>query len=89
MADGTEVREEIVEHSDRSRRYSYRHLRMLLPVRESTCTFRVERRPGGSRVVWDAEIEPLDPASADEVTAMVAGAFQQSLDAPWLPRRRC
>lgn len=65
----------------RSCRYSYRHLHTLLPVRESTGTFRVEGRPGGSRVVWDAEVEPLDPASADAVTAMVAGAFQESLDA--------
>jgi uncharacterized protein YndB with AHSA1/START domain len=76
MADGSEVREEIVELSPERRRYRFRHLQVPLPVEESSGTFAVEQDGAGAVVVLESEFRPLDPA----VPGMYDAALKQALE---------
>jgi mxaD protein len=78
-ADGSEIREEISDYSDERRSYRYAHLRQPVPIAKSRGTLSVEPNGDGSRVVWEAEFDVLDPASEDAVTAMLDGAYKQTL----------
>jgi uncharacterized protein YndB with AHSA1/START domain len=82
MADGQEVHEKISEISAERRSYRFEHLRVPLPVRRSGGTFTVAGgpEPDTATVILTSAFEPLDPASADQVTGMIHGAFQQSLN---------
>ena len=55
---------------------------MPLPVRDSHGTYTV--RPADAKtatVILHTQFDPLDPATTEEVSAMIDGAFQQSLEA--------
>ncbi|HEV8555598.1 MAG TPA: SRPBCC family protein [Actinophytocola sp.] len=80
MADGQEIHERITGRTGRSLRFE--HVRVALPVRHSAGTFTVTPSPGAhaATVTLETTFEPLDPAGAGELTAMIRGAFQQSLE---------
>jgi uncharacterized protein YndB with AHSA1/START domain len=81
MADGQEVHEEISDYDAGRRSFRFRHLRVGLPVRDSGGTFVVSPGPAGaSTVTLTTTFEPSDPASADQVSAMIEGAFGASLE---------
>lgn len=80
MADGSEVQEEISDYSPERRSYRYRHLKVPLPVKQSSGSFIVEPEgEHGARVVLESEFEALDPAMEAEVEQMFDGALKQSL----------
>jgi len=90
MADGTEIHEEISDHNDQQRSYRFRHLRTPLPVRDLRGSFTVaDGTSGGAVVTLDTDVEPADPAAADQLTAMIEEAFGQSLTSlrRWIERR--
>lgn len=82
MADGHEVHERITDVSDEARSYRFDHIRVPLPVRQSGGTFTVTAGDpvGTATVVLETTFEPLDPTSADQLSAGLRDAFQQSLD---------
>jgi uncharacterized protein YndB with AHSA1/START domain len=78
MADGQEVHERILEVSDE--RLRFEHLRIALPVRNSSGTFTVRPSEGdASIVVLDLTFEPLDPALTDQLSSGIRDAFAQAL----------
>ena len=77
-ADGGEIRERISDRSDRQMSYRYEHLVTPAPVLDSRGTLRVRPNGTGSRVEWDAEFIPADPAHADEIIAVMSTAFGQA-----------
>jgi mxaD protein len=82
MDDGSQVQEQISGYSADDRTYAWRHLQVPLPVRDSHGTYTVRSADAGSATVTlHTRFEPLDPAAAAEVAAMIEGAFQQSLEA--------
>lgn len=94
MADGQEIHERISEVSAERRSYRFEYLRTPLPVKQSHGAFTVEAGSvaGTSRVVLQTTFVPLDPATGEELSAMIQGAFGQSLQslsryveekAPW------
>jgi hypothetical protein len=82
MADGQEVHEKISDVSPERRSYRFEHLRVPLPVRQSGGTFAVTAGPDPytATVTLATTFEPLDPNGADQLTGMIHGAFQQSLE---------
>ena len=82
MADGQEVHEKISDISAERRSYRFEHLRVPLPVRQSGGTFTVTAgtEPDSATVTLTTTFEPLDPTAADQLTGMIHGAFQQSLE---------
>ncbi len=82
MADGQEICEQISDISAERRSYRFSHLQVPLPVRHSGGTFAVTpgAAAGTATVTLQTTFEPLDPAGADDLTSMIHGAFQQSLD---------
>ena len=81
MADGAEVLEQIDDYSTVDLTYRWRHLQVPLAVRDSHGTFRVVADGGGAMIVLETDFEPLDPGRDSEVTAMIGGAYQESLEA--------
>jgi hypothetical protein len=77
-ADGVEIRERISELSAEQRSYRYQHLATPAPVLNSRGSLRVEPVGSGCRVEWLAEFSPADPTHADEITAIMTGAFEQA-----------
>jgi uncharacterized protein YndB with AHSA1/START domain len=77
MADGQEVRERILEMSED--RLRFEHVRVALPVRDSSGMFTVEPADAGTSVVLELTFEPLDPTMADQLAAGVREAFGQAL----------
>ena len=82
MADGREVHERISDISPDRRTYRFHHLRVPLPVQQSGGTFAVTAGPDPdtATVTLTTTFEPFDPTGADELTDMIHGAFQQSLE---------
>jgi hypothetical protein len=81
MADGNEIREEIADYSAERRTYTYRHLEVPLPVRNSRGTFSVrESGRDGAAVVLEADFDALDPDSEREIEQMFGGALEQALE---------
>jgi uncharacterized protein YndB with AHSA1/START domain len=82
MADGQEVHERISDIEPERRSYRFQHLRVPLPVRRSGGSFTVTAGPDPhtATVTLSTTFEPLDPSGVDQLTAMLHGAFQQSLD---------
>lgn len=82
MADAGEVHERISDIAPERRSYRFEHLRVPLPVRQSAGSFAVTAGPDPdtATVTLATTFEPLDPAGADQLTGMIHGAFQQSLE---------
>lgn len=81
MANGAEVLEQIDNYSTLDRIYQWRHLQVPLPVRDSHGTFSVVGDGDSAMIVLQTDFEPLDPRHDAEVTAMIDGAYQESLEA--------
>jgi len=82
MANGSQVHEQISGYSAHGRTFRWRHLQVPLPVRDSHGTFTVTADDSGfSTVTLHTLFEPLDHTAAAEVSKMIDGAFQQSLEA--------
>lgn len=81
MADGTQIHEQISDRSEEQRSYRFRHLLTPLPVRDLNGRFTVSGgAQGGAVVTLDVDFDPADPAAAAELSAMIDGAFGQSLE---------
>ena len=81
LADGGEIAEEILNHDDNARSYTYRIVHSPLPMRDYVSTLRVEpRRGGGSTVTWEADFEP-EGIGSDELKAMLGGLYGVGLSA--------
>jgi uncharacterized protein YndB with AHSA1/START domain len=83
MADGQEVHERVSDISADRRSYRFAHERVPLPVQQSGGTFTVTAGPdrGTAVVTLRTTFEPLDPTGADQLSDMIHGAFQRSLEA--------
>jgi uncharacterized protein YndB with AHSA1/START domain len=78
MVDGQEVRERILEVSED--RLRFEHLRVALPVRNSSGTFTVQPVDSAATVVvLELAFEPLDSALTDQLTSGIHDAFAQAL----------
>jgi hypothetical protein len=80
LADGAQIEEEIREHDDQKRSYTYVITGGPLPVKDYASTLKVEAvGVDNCRIEWAASFEALAPA--DEVEAMVGGVYDAGLDA--------
>lgn len=82
MADGQEVHEKITDIIAAQRSYRFTHLRVPLPVHHSGGTFTVTAgpNPDTATITLHSSFEPLDPTGAEQLTGVIHGAFQQSLE---------
>lgn len=82
MADGQQVHETISDISAEQRSFRFEHIQVPLPVRRSGGTFTVTAGPEAdtATVTLRTTFEPLDPTGANQLTRMIQGAFQQSLE---------
>jgi hypothetical protein len=82
MADGQQIHEKISDISAEQRSFRFEHIRVPLPVHNSGGTFIVTADPDlhTATVTLRTTFEPRDPTGLDQLTAMVHGAFQQSLE---------
>jgi hypothetical protein len=81
-AGGQEIHERINDVSDDGRSFRFAHGRVPLPVRRSGGTFTVgPGAPAGSAsVILETTFEPIDPTTADRLTAGMRDAFRRSLE---------
>lgn len=79
LADGAEVVEEILEHSDEQRRYSYRIIASPLPMTDCVASISVSETGGGSKVTWESEFSPTGDAA--ELEGMMRGLYEAGLNA--------
>lgn len=71
LHDGTVIRNRLLEHDDRSHRYSYEFVEGPLQVKRYRATLRVTERDGGRATLdWRSEFE-ADEDTADEVRRRV------------------
>lgn len=82
MEDGSEIHEEIADFSDERQRYAYTQPVHPLGFKRSAGTLAVEPNGhGGSRVVWNAEVEIAEPGQEAQMLDMLrqgyAGALQR------------
>ena len=82
MADGQQVCEKISDISAEQRSFRFEHVRVPLPVQRSGGTFTViaGSDPHTATVTVRTTFEPLDPTGVAQLSGMVHGAFQQSLE---------
>jgi len=80
LADGGEVREEILTHDDAARRYTYRIVSSPLPMTGYRSTLRVAEVPEGAEVVWEGEFEPAG-IEARALEDMIRGLYTAGLTA--------
>jgi carbon monoxide dehydrogenase subunit G len=74
LGDGRVQHEEISDYSPEKRSFRYA-IEGGLPVKDNRGSFLVERRPGGSRVIWESSFGPLDAGAAGELTEMWRGVL--------------
>jgi hypothetical protein len=80
LADGGEVKEEIMAHDDSARSYTYRIIESPLPMTGYVSTIRVGPSDSGeAEVVWEAEYEPagVELATLEE---MLRGLYTVGLE---------
>jgi uncharacterized protein YndB with AHSA1/START domain len=82
MADGQQIHEKISHISANQRSFRFEHVRVPLPVQRSGGTFTVSADPDShtATVTLRTTFEPLGTTGFDQLTAMIHGAFQQSLE---------
>lgn len=81
LADGGELKEEILLHDAGTRSYTYRIIESPLPMSDYVSTLRVEPlRSGGAEVIWEAQFEPagIEPS---QLEAMLGGIYTAGLEA--------
>jgi uncharacterized protein YndB with AHSA1/START domain len=80
MQDGSVIREEISDYSPERRAYTYRHVEVPMPVRDSSGTFTVDADGDRALVTLEADFEALDPAAEPELERMFGGSLEQALE---------
>jgi uncharacterized protein YndB with AHSA1/START domain len=82
MADGQQVHEKISDTSAAQHSFRFEHVRVPLPVQRSGGTFTVTAGPDPhtATVTVRTTLEPRGPSGANQLTGIVHGAFQQSLE---------
>jgi uncharacterized protein YndB with AHSA1/START domain len=80
MEDGSEIHEEIADFSEDERRYGYTQPVHPLGFRHSAGTLAVEQNGhGGSRVVWNAEVDFVDGIQEARVLPMLRQGYAAAL----------
>jgi uncharacterized protein YndB with AHSA1/START domain len=80
LEDGSEIHEEITDFSDEERRYAYTQPVHPLGFRRSAGTVAVEPNGhGGSRAVWNAEVEFVDGIQEANVLPMLRQGYAATL----------
>lgn len=79
LADGATLTEEIVNHDDEARSYTYRIVGGPLPVEGYVATISVSESATGSSVTWEGEFAVAPGAPVGEVEAMVRGVYEAGL----------
>lgn len=77
---GNEIREEMSDYSPELRQYSFRHVQVPLPVRDSRGSFHVRADGAASIAEMTWELEPLEVAAEPQLAAMIEGAAQMTLE---------
>lgn len=81
MEDGSEIHEEITELSDERRRYRYDQTVHPLGFKRSQGALAVESNGrGGSRVVWNAEVEFADASQEAQFLPMLEQGYAAALE---------
>ena len=82
MVDGQQVQEKISDISAEQRSFRFEHVRVPLPVQRSGGTFTATAGsdPHSATVTVRTTFEPVDPTGVAQLSGMVHGAFQQSLE---------
>ena len=82
MADGQQVHEKISDISTEQRSFRFEHVRVPLPVQRSSGSFTVTAGSDSdaATVTVRTTFEPLDQTGVDQLSGIVHGAFQQSLE---------
>jgi uncharacterized protein YndB with AHSA1/START domain len=82
MADGKQVHEKISDVSAGQHTFRFEHVRVPLPVQRSggTSTVTAGSDPHTATVTVRTTLELLDPSGVDQLSSIVHGAFQQSLE---------
>ena len=78
LADGAKIHERIESVDEAGRTYAYSFTESPLPLASYQSTIKVDAEGDGSIVTWDARFEPAG-ATAEEVTALLAGVYQAGL----------
>lgn len=80
LVGGGDLVESIVEHSDEDRFYLYEISEGPFPMTGYQSRIAVEDADTGSRIVWQADFTPDDPATEQEMTDTFSGIFQAGLE---------
>ncbi|MGX9356662.1 SRPBCC family protein [Roseobacteraceae bacterium S113] len=79
MQDGGELKERIILRDDATRTFSYAIDSHPLPAKNVVGTIRIDDlEDGTSHVSWSANMI-LDPASSEQISAMVQGMYENGL----------
>jgi uncharacterized protein YndB with AHSA1/START domain len=81
LAQGGQIEERILEHSDDERRYRYEIREGPMPLRTYVSSLSVDGQDGSTQVRWVADFEPEDPAQEDEVAQTFQQLYAQGLQA--------
>ena len=79
LQNGDEAFEELVNHSDELREYSYSIVKSSLPIVEYFSTLKIFARGTGSRVEWSGEFHSFGVPD-DEASELIKGIYQAGLD---------
>ena len=81
LAEGGDIEEKILEHSDADRRYRYQILDGPLPVSSYESIFAVADHDGHAHVTWTAEFEPEDAGQEQELVETFEEMYSSGLEA--------
>lgn len=81
LADGAMITEEITNHDDAAREYTYRIVGGPLPVEGYVSTLRVSEDGAGCSVTWESQFQVAPGAPVAEVEAMLQGVYEAGLAA--------
>lgn len=80
FANGVVQHEEITDYSAEDYRYRYSIEGGPLPLKLNRGRFEVETQGEGALIIWDAEVETLDPQQEAQILQMLDGAYKQTIE---------
>ncbi len=80
-AEGAEILERVLEHSDEERFYTYAVVASPFPLRSYVSSLSVQPHGRGSRVDWTADFEPDEPEQEDGLRTAFSQVYRGGLDA--------
>ena len=80
MANGAELKERIVEHSDQERFYTYEIVEAPIPIRSYRSRLSVRGHDAHSHVDWEAEFEPQEAGQEAELVEMFTQTYREGLE---------